>query len=396
MVQRSHLPTPSPTLSNRDAAARQAEADSGSDMDMGTESEVDSLSSADSELARDTDYCASEDELEPPVEGGEDEGRVAVEQLPVPDMPKPADTFATPSELFCAVLKAIMPVYGYRTDDGRVCNFIVRMRQDAVTRRWAIDFEASVLEHSHGADPRIVADPAWRPFVRNPEARAALGLPPFKTEVVSAAAKAAKQDKAAKKRREEAKTERKEAKKDSGKKRPSSATTTSAPPKKPRSSAPPPAPVASATAPAKARNARASLDPSSQQAPKPSTSAPRTTSAPPAPPAVRSASCKPAAPPTQPSASPAPSPATTIPAFLSSLHPSLPALAPHLVSSGFNSPAALVSLTLLEPAILDLTLDLVRLAAAEPKTRPPGAVGPVSVIQLKLLARLLKEAREAM
>lgn len=78
--------------------------------------------------------------------------------------------------------------------------------------------------------------------------------------------------------------------------------------------------------------------------------------------------------------------------FLLGLHPSLAPLVPHLFGAGFDA-GLLSALAALEPPILDLALDHVRLqhlagAAAAPDDAP---LEPVSVIQLKLSARTLRE-----
>lgn len=77
------------------------------------------------------------------------------------------------------------------------------------------------------------------------------------------------------------------------------------------------------------------------------------------------------------------------------MHPSLVSLAPHLVHAGFNTFSSLVALLHFEPVFLDLVLEEIRFAAESPRTRAPDANGPVSVIHIKLLARLLREERAA-
>ncbi|BGP14180.1 hypothetical protein JCM10213v2_002120 [Rhodosporidiobolus nylandii] len=80
-------------------------------------------------------------------------------------------------------------------------------------------------------------------------------------------------------------------------------------------------------------------------------------------------------------------------AFLTSLHPSLPPLAPHLLAAGYTSVDALSALLLLDPAILDTFLEHLRVTSEDSKKCPLGA-GRVSVIQVKLLAKELKRAGE--
>ncbi|GAA5851261.1 hypothetical protein JCM9279_007502 [Rhodotorula babjevae] len=79
---------------------------------------------------------------------------------------------------------------------------------------------------------------------------------------------------------------------------------------------------------------------------------------------------------------------STLPPFLAALNPALVPLAPHLAAAGLDSVDALAKLVLLEPAMLALVLDEVRLRAP--------AESPVSVVQLRLLGRRLEEARRAL
>ena len=108
-------------------------------------------------------------------------------------------------------------------------------------------------------------------------------------------------------------------------------------------------------------------------------------------PAVHSAAASPL--------SPLVSPILDIRAFLVSLHPSLESLTSHLVDAGFDSVASLTWLALLEPPILKITLDVVRVEAsrrAGAQRRRGERVCPLSVIQLKLLERRLGEEGEAL
>ncbi|GAA5933243.1 hypothetical protein JCM3775_002583 [Rhodotorula graminis] len=77
---------------------------------------------------------------------------------------------------------------------------------------------------------------------------------------------------------------------------------------------------------------------------------------------------------------------STLAAFLAGLHPSLVPLAPCLVAAGVDSIDALAKLVLLEPPTVALVLEGARRCAE----------GPVSVVQLRLLGRLLDEAGRAL
>ncbi|BGP46347.1 hypothetical protein JCM10450v2_002189 [Rhodotorula kratochvilovae] len=320
--------------------------------------------------------------------------------IPVPGLPRSTDTFSSAKAAYQAFVAAIVPVYGislsknesrcsaqircnrwhpsHSTSPGGVCPFFVELRKDADSSRWMIDARASTLKHSHGPALEILGDPEWRPQVYNADARAALGMSPRKGV-------AGKERKEGRKREEGKEVEGRRVETSPAKLKPSPTAATAA--KNPRA-----APAAkSFFAPAQLPSTHA------QHQPAASTSRPSLAGAL-GRESFASPSARTNAAPHVASASPAPSapatPSTTVSAFLRGLHPSLEPLAPHLLAAGFDSPSALASLVLLDPPILDLTLDLVRLAAESPRARPTGTRGAVSVIQLKLLARLLKEAGE--
>ncbi|BGP30369.1 hypothetical protein JCM10296v2_002123 [Rhodotorula toruloides] len=70
-------------------------------------------------------------------------------------------------------------------------------------------------------------------------------------------------------------------------------------------------------------------------------------------------------------------------------------LTPHLVASGFTTVDSLASLALLDSAILNNVLDLVRTNAVSAKMQSTTAPAPPSVIQLQLLAKSFNEAGRA-
>lgn len=101
-----------------------------------------------------------------------------------------------------AYVKALVPVYGisvnirhispdtahikcnrHRTrysvqPDGK-CGWHAVVKRDSKTKQWRVDFDESCFDHSHGPCDEILQDPTWRPMVRNPDARRALGMPPL-------------------------------------------------------------------------------------------------------------------------------------------------------------------------------------------------------------------------
>lgn len=84
-------------------------------------------------------------------------------------------------------------------------------------------------------------------------------------------------------------------------------------------------------------------------------------------------------------------PTNDISAFLRGLHPSLESLAPHFVEAGLTTIDSFASLTLVHPAIIDNTLDVIRSRAEAAASQSRDAPHAPSIIQLRLLARLLKE-----
>ncbi|GJN88294.1 hypothetical protein Rhopal_001259-T1 [Rhodotorula paludigena] len=66
----------------------------------------------------------------------------------------------------------------YHTRGGQQerCPWELAIYAENHSQSWKVDSAASSLLHNHDRDPRIVADPTWRPVVNNPHARQALGL----------------------------------------------------------------------------------------------------------------------------------------------------------------------------------------------------------------------------
>lgn len=118
-------------------------------------------------------------------------------EQPVPGLPTRDDLFASETDVFKAYVAALVPVFGISvtmtsktpssvkircnrhhphwmpTPEG-TCGWVAVAKK--VNHAWKIDFEASVLDHSHGPCKEILDDPSWRPPVFNPHAREALGL----------------------------------------------------------------------------------------------------------------------------------------------------------------------------------------------------------------------------
>ncbi|GAA5949328.1 hypothetical protein JCM10213_006716 [Rhodosporidiobolus nylandii] len=239
-----------------------------------------------------------------------------VEQLECPGFPQPDSTFfPTREALYSALVTSIVPVYGigvafiskdestakihcnrshghYATRPGGVCPFLVSAHKSKGADAWSINGDKSTLLHNHGADERLLADPSWRPTVKNPEAKKALELLSLASKRLS---KSPPDDQ-----------------------QPSGGPPSTAFPERPV------APVA----------------PASFSAVLPTTSAPF--AAPAAPHLAR---------PLHPHA-----PLSDLSAFLAGLHPRLQPLAPSLAAAGIDSRDSLVRLTLMTPSLLEALL----------------------------------------
>ncbi|GAA6054188.1 hypothetical protein JCM3770_002823 [Rhodotorula araucariae] len=318
----------------------------------------------------------------------------STDPIHVPGLPTPNDTFPSSKAAYQAFVRALVPVYGvsvFKTESrstARIrcnrfassqtaspgCAYRIDLFKDTATNRWAINAATSIFTHSHGLAIEILRNPDWRPPVHNPDARAALRLPPHTGP--GAATGRMRTDKGGQ----------------TGGGSPTKQTpaaSATGPSKKPRTKSPANPPQALA----QAAQGRTSFPP---HEPVPPSNHPGLAGAPARAPHRHPLAHRSVTPSTSsvPATTPSSAPSNPVPAFLVGLHPSLGPLAPHLVAAGFDSPSALASIALLEPTILDLTLDLIRLGAESLKARPRGASGFISVIQLKLLARLLKEMGE--
>ncbi|BGP06322.1 hypothetical protein JCM10049v2_002143 [Rhodotorula toruloides] len=281
----------------------------------------------------------------------------------VPGLPSVNDSFASTTEAFKAYVKATVPVYGisvtkcavsstvtqikcnrhhshYSEHPGGVCSWQAVLKLNPKTRRWRIDAVKSHFKHSHGPCEEILRDPSFRPTVRNPDAREALGMPSLDASV------SAKEQNMGEMRRCRARTKDKDERragtsKSKGKER---ARDVSPPSKKRRlpeeaTQEPPPPAANTLPPPSEDANRQPQAGPSmyhTVHAHQPTTFTqapqyPRPTAAP------------------QPAAYYVPSlsllPTSDISAFLHGLHPSLESLTPHFIAAGLTTIDALASLT---------------------------------------------------
>ncbi|BGP38242.1 hypothetical protein JCM10449v2_002171 [Rhodotorula kratochvilovae] len=108
----------------------------------------------------------------------------------LPGLPKPGDIFDSFTDVYLAFMKVYIPAWGIgvnklasgtagqircnRSSGAERCPWTAQVTK-LPTGRFIVDAKRSTLKHNHGAHSKIIADPTWRPHVKNAEARAALG-----------------------------------------------------------------------------------------------------------------------------------------------------------------------------------------------------------------------------
>ncbi|GAA6054193.1 hypothetical protein JCM3770_002826 [Rhodotorula araucariae] len=291
--------------------------------------------------------------------------------IPPPVYPSPGETFPSVSDIFQAYVRALVTSLGnschwytkgttvarLRCNRGscqlpksRRCKFEVVLLCHEKTKLWTVDPVESIHVHNHGPDPRLVADPSWRPDIRSAEALQALSPQAKGTRLFQA--RQGKVPNHAKKR---------------------SALPVAFPAAKKRRVA---SPVPVARAPTAGRAASADVSPRRAPSPAPAL-------APPAP----------ASEPSSPSSASDSGVELLLP-FLHALHPSTAALARHLVTLGLSTAADLAALVLLSPPIFDLFLSDLRTQIDAANARAYAVGGArLTAVQLKLFEAKLRQAR---
>ncbi|GAA6012468.1 hypothetical protein JCM10207_007098 [Rhodosporidiobolus poonsookiae] len=297
------------------------------------------------------------------TDGEETQGRdwdsIEQELKNVTTLPQPGDTFSSFNTLYLAFAKILIPSMGIsvticnsadadgvlqcnRSNPSRYssrCPFTILADHDPSTGLWRVS-SSSVFKHNHGPAQRLLNDPTWRPTVRNVDARRILGMKPLAGQRFKL---------------------KKGVKSDAGSSKPAGADAVyrrGLYSLQPHYAAPPPSYSSSHLPPT--FPARAPLYPP-----------------PPLPAAIPSATLA----------------ANAQSSFLAALHPSLASLAPHLSSAGIDSISSLADLALFEPSTVNAVLELVVQRSEDDRTRLVGAE-KVSVVQVKMLARALREGRE--
>ncbi|GAA5822937.1 hypothetical protein JCM5353_007904 [Sporobolomyces roseus] len=172
----------SPARAKRSSSKRRVPKDTSSDLS----DDSDSWNSSDQD--EDDHYTVGK------LESGTDE------QLIVPNLPQPGDRFSSADDLLVACYVALLPVYGngaslaktksitvecsrsqYKPGsdrDGR-CNWRIGAVTDEKTKEVVVSAQMSRLFHNHGRSAGIIKDPNYRPTVKHPLVRRALGLFPL-------------------------------------------------------------------------------------------------------------------------------------------------------------------------------------------------------------------------
>ncbi|BGP30373.1 hypothetical protein JCM10296v2_002127 [Rhodotorula toruloides] len=122
-------------------------------------------------------------------------------------LPDSQDSFETLDDLFGQAVSAVVPVYGisvFKSNcssiSGQIrcnrstshwdhtlvgkCPFKLYVTIDPDTGRWTLDNSRACYAHLHGPTRGILANPSWRPKMRNPVARRKMGLPTLLPPIV--------------------------------------------------------------------------------------------------------------------------------------------------------------------------------------------------------------------
>ncbi|GAA5913649.1 hypothetical protein JCM6882_008708 [Rhodosporidiobolus microsporus] len=139
-------------------------------------SRPDSSSSDDSEASAGASTWSDSDEEEVVVKkparassAGRSSGATSTVELP-----NSTQVFPSLTDVFKVLVKATVPTLGVSGE----CRFTFALKKEGKSG-WRLDSSRSYLTHNHGPTPQLLADPSWRPTVRNPQAREALGMPPL-------------------------------------------------------------------------------------------------------------------------------------------------------------------------------------------------------------------------
>jgi len=328
---------------------------------------------------------------------------------PMPGMPQPGDQFSSSESAEQAVIRALVPVYGYSTrtkyDSSTyrkmycirnhgyysnsvegTCSFAVVVEKDSSSGRWVVNGALSTYEHTHGPHPQLAANPSWRPMIHKTVALEALGMNSSSTgtgsrkrklvEMLSCSGDDDDGDNVDKSGDGEGEMSKRGVKRSSSPcrarparqqdhARPSGSAQKADVYKQNHQVRPPFAPLRRAPA-VRIWLTLLHRQPRRPLPPRPLPSFDRSILA--LPQRARTA-------------------AHDIEHFLHVLGPSLAPLAPHLAAAGIDSVDGLVALVSLEPATLDRLIDDLRVAVHPlAETRP-------SVVQLKLFKKRLEEAR---
>ncbi|GAA6034213.1 hypothetical protein JCM8097_003783 [Rhodosporidiobolus ruineniae] len=368
-----------------------------------------------------SDSGSSEEDDSDGESDGDVDGSAAPSQMVIPNLPSPNDTFSSLTELYLAYATALIPATGisvqilhqspttatvkcnrFKSCKGSTpCPYQLIAQLDHEAQRWQIDPAASTLRHAHGPAKEILRDPSWRPRIRNPDLRRALGLASIDKP------EPRKKNEKASRNRNLSKPKKQVVTFSSSPR--AEGSTSSTRDFTPGTIALPPPPSAGYPFPptfapfSSLAHLQQYQSPSHAYSPSTAYFQPPQPACPPQP--AYPAQPKPAYSPPLPalsfpstylssSTSSAPLSPTHLAAFLASLHPSLTRLAPNLAAFGISTLDSLATLALLEPESIDALFEQMKASSEHEQTRPPGGVR-VSLIQGKLLVKGLREAAAA-
>ncbi|GAA5999435.1 uncharacterized protein JCM10292_001289 [Rhodotorula paludigena] len=164
------------------------------DVDESPDSDSESDSEPDSDSDSDSENSSTSEDEDKKRRTRASKSRFS---LTSPGFPQCGESFNSVQQLYQAVVASIVPANGisaklarvsdkrgkircsrYHTRGGQQerCPWELAIYAENHSQSWKVDSAASSLLHNHDRDPRIVADPNWRPVINNPLARQALGL----------------------------------------------------------------------------------------------------------------------------------------------------------------------------------------------------------------------------
>ncbi|POY76731.1 hypothetical protein BMF94_0323 [Rhodotorula taiwanensis] len=340
----------------------------------------DSSSSASASNAQEESDYLEDDSEEEGESGDRSIELTSSRDVPVPGLPKANDVFATETDLYKACVAALVPVYGVSVILAATTPTTVTLKCNRSHPHWS-QAPGGTCGWTCVARREILANPAWRPKVRNPHAREVLGMPPLATS--TSKRKAARKTKEPSASSDEAPLQKKPRLSLQSAALPTptgsqtlakSASQTQVTPRETEFyMAPPPVPAFDFGRPPASSRAPLSLAPVPHVQPPARPPFPQPSSK--APPILQARLSD--------------DPEKLVAAFCAGLYPSLDALAKPLVSIGIDSIEAISSLRSLDASILSRLFDTMRQQWTARRANEPS-LPPLSLVHLNLFAKFVK------